>query len=81
MFERAERSGGLNSAVVGIDGLMQSTVEFKTTVDQSIAVAERLRKLGQDDRALSVARQALLLDAGNPILTGIVAAIQDDAVG
>ncbi|RLS37771.1 MAG: hypothetical protein DWH78_07150 [Planctomycetota bacterium] len=42
LFERAEKSGGLNSAVVGIDGLMQSSVEFKTAVDQSIAVARRL---------------------------------------
>jgi len=79
LFERAQVSGGLNSAVVGIDGLMQSAVDFRTTVDQSIAVAERFRKLGQNDKALAVARQALLLDVSNPVLTGIVAAIQDDA--
>ena len=79
LFDRARQSGGLNSSVVGIDGLETSSKQFKSTISQSIAAAELLQKAGRNEQALTIARQAQLLDASNPTLTGLVAALQDEA--
>jgi len=78
LFDRAEKSGGLNTAVVGLEGLKATSEEFRSVIDQSISAAERLRKSGQPRKALAVVRQAQLLDALNPTLTRLVSAIQDE---
>lgn len=80
LFDRAEQSGGLNAAVVGLEGLQATSQEFKSVIDQYIAAAERFRISGQDEKALAIVRQAQLLDASNPTLTGLVSALQDESV-
>lgn len=78
LFDRAEQSDGLNTSVVGIEGLASSSQEFSTVISESITAAEYFRTAGQANKALSIARQAQLLDASNPVLTGLVAALQDE---
>lgn len=77
LFTRAAESEGLNSSVVGLEGLANSSQEFQLTIANSIKVAERLQKSGQKRQALALVRNALLLDAGNAKLTGLAAALQD----
>ena len=77
MFDRAAESDGLISAVVGLEGLASSAQQFQLAITDSIAAAERFQKAGQNETALAIVRNALLLDAGNATLTGLAAALQD----
>jgi uncharacterized membrane protein YgcG len=77
LFDRAAKSGGLNSSVVGLDGLTSASREFESAVTQSLAAAERLKQLGQTKDALAMVRQAQLRDASNPVLTVLQNALQD----
>lgn len=77
LFTRAAESDGLNSAVVGLEGLASSSQQFQLTISDSITAAERFRKAGQKETALAIVRNALLLDSGNATLTGLAAALQD----
>lgn len=79
LFARAAESDGLNSSVVGLEGLASSSQQFQLTITDSITAAERFQKAGQKDKALAIVRNALLLDAGNVTLTGLAAALQDGA--
>lgn len=77
LFTRADESDGLNSSVVGLEGLASSSQQFQLTITDSITAAERFQKAGQKDKALEIVRNALLLDAGNATLTGMAAVLQD----
>lgn len=77
LFTRAAESDGLNSSVVGLEGLASSSQQFELTITDSITAAERFQKAGQKDKALAIVRNALLLDAGNVKLTGLAASLQD----
>lgn len=81
LFDRAEKSDGLNASVVGIEGLANASRQFDSAVSGSIATAEHLKQLGHTDEALAVVRQAQLLDASNPILTALGNALQDETAG
>ncbi|MFO0999148.1 MAG: hypothetical protein U0936_02335 [Planctomycetaceae bacterium] len=79
LFARAAESDGLNTSVVGLEGLASSSQQFQLTITDSIAAAERFQKAGQKDKALAIVRNALLLDAGNATLTGLATALQDES--
>ena len=79
LFTRAAESDGLNSSVVGLEGLTSSSQQFQLTITDSITAAERFQKAGQKEKALAIVENALLLDAGNVTLTGLAAALQDDS--
>ena len=79
LFTRAAESDGLNSSVVGLEGLTSSSQQFQLTITDSITAAERFQKAGQKEKALAIVENALLLDAGNATLTGLAAALQDDS--
>ncbi len=80
LFDRAAASHGLNSAVVGLEGLTATSRQFESAINESISVAELLKGRGQSAKALEVARRGLLLDASNSILTGMVKTLQDETV-
>jgi hypothetical protein len=77
LFARAAESDGLTSAVVGLEGLTSSVQQLQLAITDSITAAERFQKAGQNETALAIVRNALLLDAGNATLTGLAAALQD----
>lgn len=79
LFTRAAESDGLNSSVVGLEGLASSSQQFQLTITDSITAAERFQKAGQKDKALAIVRNAMLLDTGNATLTGLAAALQDES--
>ncbi len=78
LFERASATGGLNTSLVGVEGLEAAGKLVESSVAQSVALANRLDAAGKKAEAREVARQAKLIDAANPILTTLAAGLLDE---
>ncbi len=90
LFERAASSQGLNSPIVGIEGLQSVSAELAASVNRSIVTAKQLSENGENARAMDFARRASTLAGGDIRLTAFMdelanggSAIQsgDDAPG
>ena len=79
LFDRANQTQGLNNSIVGIEGLDAAARRFTVAVDQSIDVARKLHEQGENEKAMTVARQGLRLDGSNVILTSLVSTLQDES--
>lgn len=78
LYQRASESQGLNTPVVGVEGLRQAAAELKSSVESSVRVASQLQRAGRSRDALNVARQGAALDSGNVQLTSLMNTIQQD---
>lgn len=72
LFERAAASKGLNSPIVGIEGLQSVSAELATSVNRAIQTAKQLSKNGEQSRAMDVARRASTLAGGDIRLTAFL---------
>ncbi len=72
LFERAVSSKGLNSPIVGIEGLQSVTSELATSVNRAILTAKQLVENGDQERAMDVAKRAQMLAGGDIRLTALM---------
>ncbi len=77
LFERAASSQGLNSPIVGIEGLQSVSVELAESVDRSILAAKQLSEDGEKSRAMDLARRANILAGGDTRLTALIDELAD----
>lgn len=72
LFERAASSQGLNSPIVGIDGLEAVSAELAASVNRAILTASQLAENGETSRAIEIADRASRLAGGDIRLTAIL---------
>ncbi len=72
LFERAASSQGLNSPIVGIDGLEAVSAELAASVNRAILTAGQLAENGETSRAIEIADRASRLAGGDIRLTAIL---------
>ena len=79
LFERAAASQGLNSPVVGIEGLQSVSAELTASVNRAILTAQQLAENNENGRAMDLARRASKLAGGDIRLTALIDELADEA--
>ncbi|MBC7967740.1 MAG: hypothetical protein H7Z17_17645 [Fuerstia sp.] len=79
LFERAASSQGLNSPIVGIEGLQSVSAELTASVNRAILTAHQLAENNEDARAMDLARRASNLAGGDIRLTALIDELADEA--